>query len=246
MNKHALLVIFTSLLALVAVCQSPRVDTVAVSLLDKMSNMIGSMNSCAVTVNSNYDIPSRRLGLIKHSDEEQLFLHGPDKMLVRTEGDKGTRYISYDGKTLTCYSLDRNQYGQVTAPASIVSMIDTINRVYGIDFPAADIFYPSFVDDILADSKGLEYLGLTKVRGMECFHIAGIGKDKTFQFWIANDAYYLPIKIVIVYTNKPMNPQYEAVLTDWKVNPDLPDALFEFSAPPKAKKIKMTQVVINQ
>lgn len=36
-----------------------------------------------------------------------------------------------------------------------------------------------------------------------------------------------------------MNPQYEATLSNWQVNPNLPDALFDFTAPPKAIKIKM-------
>jgi hypothetical protein len=216
-----------------------RIDTVAVAILDKMSAMIGDLSSCSVTVKSNYDINSRELGLVKHSDEDQLFLHGPDKLLLRSEGDKGSRDFFFNGKTLSYYSLDQNQFGQVETPVSLMEMIDTVNKLYGIEFPIADFFYPSFVDDILAESRNLMYLGLTKVDGKECFHIAGTAADKTFQFWIANDAYYLPVKVVIVYTNKELNPQYEAVLSNWQVNPSLPDALFEFTAPPKAKRIKL-------
>jgi hypothetical protein len=121
-------------------------------------------------------------------------------------------------------------------------MIDTVNKLYGIDFPVADFFYPGFVDDILAESRDLVYLGLTKVNGKECFHIAGTAKDKTFQFWISNDAFSLPAKVVIVYTSKEMSPQYEAVMSDWQINPSLPDALFEFSPPHMAKRIKLVPV----
>jgi hypothetical protein len=66
-----------------------------------------------------------------------------------------------------------------------------------------------------------------------------MGTDKSFQFWISNDAFTLPVKMVIVYTTKPMNPQYEAVLSDWQVNPTLPDAMFDFSIPHKAQKVKL-------
>ncbi len=219
--------------------QTRKIDTVAVTILDKMSAMIGDLSSCSVTIRSNYDIRSKELGLVKHSDEEQLFLHGPDKLLIRSEGDKGSRDFVYDGETLSYYSMDKNQYGQIRIPASIMEMIDTVNKLYGIEFSGADFFYPGFVDDILAESKALVYLGLTKVDGKECFHIAGTASDKTFQFWISNDAFTLPLKMVIIYTGKELSPQYEAVLTDWQVNPMLPDALFNFSAPPKAKKIKL-------
>jgi hypothetical protein len=220
--------------------QSSRIDTVAVSILDRMSAMIGDLASCSVNVRSNYDIHNKELGLVKHSDEEQLFLRGPNKLLFKSEGDHGGRDFFYNGQTLSYYSQDKNQYGQIQTPAStIVDMIDTVNKLYGIEFPVADFFYPSFVDDILADSKNLVFLGLTKVNGKECFHIAGTAPDKTFQFWIANDAYSLPLKVVIVYTARELNPQFEAVLSDWQINPSLPDALFEFAPPTKAKKVKL-------
>lgn len=239
MYKKLLFVLFTGISAVHLSAQTRRIDTVAVSILDKMSAVIGDLTSCSVKVKSNYDITSRELGLIKHSDEQELFLHGPNKMLIRSEGDKGSRYFLFNGKTLSYYSLDKNQYSQIETPASLIEMIDTVNKLYGVEFPAADIFYPSFVDDILAQSKNLMYLGLTMVDGKECFHIAGTAADKTFQFWVSNDAYYLPMKIVIVYTGKAMNPQYEAVLSNWQVNPNLPDAIFEFTPPVRAKHVKM-------
>jgi hypothetical protein len=45
--------------------------------------------------------------------------------------------------------------------------------------------------------------------------------------------------MVIIYTAKEMSPQYEAVLSNWQVNPELPDALFAFTVPHKARKVKL-------
>ena len=239
MYKKFLFVLFTGILTVHLQAQTRRIDTVAVSILDKMSAVIGDLSSCSVTIRSNYDVSSRELGLVKHSDEQELFLRGSGKMLLRSEGDKGSRYFLFNGKNLSYYSMDKNQYSQIETPASLIEMIDTVNKLYGIEFPIADFFYPSFVDDILAESKNLMYLGLTQVDGKECFHIAGTAADKTFQFWVSNDAYYLPIKTVIVYTNKEMNPQYEAVLSNWQVNPNLPDAIFQFTPPVRSKQVRM-------
>ena len=239
MYKKFLFVLFTGILTVHLQAQTRRIDTVAVSILDKMSAVIGDLSSCSVTIRSNYDLSSRELGLVKHSDEQELFLRGSSRMLLRSEGDKGSRYFLFNGKNLSYYSMDKNQYSQIETPASLIEMIDTVNKLYGIEFPIADFFYPSFVDDILAESKNLMYLGLTQIDGKECFHIAGTAADKTFQFWVSNDAWYLPVKVVIVYTNKEMNPQYEAVLSNWQVNPDLPDAIFQFTPPVKSKQVRM-------
>lgn len=246
MHKKLLLLIFICAFCTLVKAQTPKIDTVAVYLLDKMSAMIGDLNACSVTIKATYDINSREFGLIKHSNEHQLYIHGQNKLLVRSEGDKGTRYISYNGSTLTYYSHDKNQYGQVNMQVPVMAMIDSVSKVYGIEFPAADFFYPTFVDDILADAKNLAFLGNTMVDGKECFHIAGTAKDKTFQFWITDDGFYLPAKMVIVYTSKENNPQYEAALTNWQINPDLPDALFEFSVPPMAKKVKLLPVTLKK
>ena len=243
MKKKILFIVFTLCLFKLSVnAQLPKIDTVAVSILDRMSAVLGELNSCSVTVKSNYDINSKQFGLIKHSDEELLYLHGPDKLLVKADGDKGNHTLLYNGKKFTIYSLDKNQYGEIDTKSTLLDMIDSVNKVYGIEFPASDFFYPGFVDDIISESKTLAFLGMTRVNDKDCYHIAGTAKDKTFQFWISDDAYYLPLKMVIVYTNKQNNPQYEATLTNWQINPDLPAAIFEFVAPPNAKKIKLIPV----
>jgi hypothetical protein len=221
--------------------QKAKIDTIAVAILDRMSALIGDLSSCHVTVKSNYDVRSQHLGLVKHGDEEQLYMQGPDKLLIRSQGDRGDRNIFYNGESLSYFSVENNQYATLPFSLPIVNMIDTVNKIYGINFPAADFFYPSFVDDLLSESRYLIYLGMTKVDGKDCFHIAGITADKSYQFWITDDALGLPLKMVIVYTNQDMNPQYEAVLSDWQINPILPAALFEFMIPPKAKPIKMAK-----
>jgi hypothetical protein len=225
---------------------SRRIDTIAIAIMDKMSAVLGELGSAGVTIHTNYDVSSRELGLIKHSDEQQLYLHAPDRLMLRSEGDQGSREYYFDGSKFSYYSLDKNQYGQIDTSLPLMEMIDTVNKLYGIEFPVADFFYPGFVDDILYQSRDLVYLGLTKVDGKECFHIAGAAPDKTYQFWICNDAYYLPMKMVIVYTNKQNNPQYEATLSNWQINPSLPDALFDFSVPLKARKIKMVPLALKK
>ena len=246
MKIRFLFIILVCLLAGNVNAQSSRIDTVAVSVLDRMSATINELTSCSVHVKSNYDVSNQALGLVKHSDEEHVYIGGPDKLLIRSEGDKGNKYIHYDGKMLSYYSLDKNHYSQVPVPATVMEMIDHMNKNYGIVFPVADFLYPGFVDDILAESTDLVLLGMTKVDGKDCYHIAGVAKDKTFQFWIHDDPFYLPVKMVIVYTEKPMNPQFEASYSDWQVNPNLPAAIFDFKVPPGAKKIKLTPLAAKK
>jgi hypothetical protein len=247
MNKKFLIGVFLCIAAATgASAQRTNIDTIAVAILDRMSAMIGSLSSCHYTVKSNYDIRSQHLGLVKHGDDEEIYMQGPNKLLIHSQGDRGERSLYYDGETLNYYSLENNQFATLLLSAPIVDMIDTVNKLYGIEFPASDFFYPTFVDDLLSESKNLIYLGMTKVDGKDCYHIAGSTPDMGYQFWISNDALTLPIKMVIVYTSRDMNPQYEAILSDWQINPVLPSSLFDFMVPPKAKKIKMAKSPVKK
>ena len=58
------------------------------------------------------------------------------------------------------------------------------------------------------------------------------------QYWISNDAYFLPKRYLIIYKDKE-NMQFEGTFSDWKLNPDIPDTVFEFNPPPKANQIKI-------
>jgi hypothetical protein len=240
MTKKVFLLLFTCLLLGQAQAQTSRYDSAAVSILDKMSRVMGDLSSVSATVKTNYDVGSRELGLVKHSDVQHVYVGGANKLVVMSEGDKGSKQFYYDGNTFSYYSVDRNQYAKVNAPSSIVDMIGSVHEKYGIVFPLADFLYPTFVDDILSDARSLELLGVTKVDGKDCFHIAGVCKDKIFQFWITDDAFYLPVKMVIIHTDRPMSPQFEATYCDWQINPVLPASIFEFNAPPGARKIKLT------
>ena len=75
------------------------------------------------------------------------------------------------------------------------------------------------------------------LQGKECFYIIIRDKDKTVQLWLANDAFVLPVKMIIMYQSSNEAKQYEATFSDWDINPFLPDVMFEFQPPPKAKEI---------
>ncbi|MEK6481058.1 DUF2092 domain-containing protein [Catalinimonas sp. 4WD22] len=222
-------------------------DPIAVLILDRMSEVIGDLNSCSFTLHTSYDlqdstffIPIHGLGLVKYFSVDEVYLVGPDKMLVNSNGDRGHRGYWYSGDTLTFYSYTENNFARVDAPdSSILETIYTIHDQYGIDFPAADFFNPYFTDDLLFQSNQLLFMGSSMINGKDCFRIIAAGEDKNVQLWISNDALTLPQKMVIVYLHQEDSPQYEVTFSDWQLNPDLPSALFEFSPPPRAAEITL-------
>ncbi|HNS18595.1 MAG TPA: DUF2092 domain-containing protein [Bacteroidales bacterium] len=218
--------------------QEPRVDTVAVMIIDRMATVIGELNSCSFTLNTTMDVNDPDFGLIKRTWTDEVYLVGPDKMHLQTHGDKGNRGFWYNGWQAVTYSFDENNFATIEAPDNLIAMIDTINHHYGIEFPAADFFYPTFTDDLLANFDTIVFLGKKKLNGRECFHILVSNQAISVQMWFTGDAFTLPQQFVIRYKNEE-NRQYEATFSNWQLNPEIPAAVFEFTPPPAAREVSI-------
>ena len=214
-------------------------DSIAVAILDSVSDKISVLETCSFKFDSEFDISSSEYGLITHTESGNIFLKGPDKMTIERKGDRGHRKFFYDGKTYSLYSFDKNQFASGPATISIIELIDSLSSYYGVEVPGADIFYPDFVDNILETSNNLVYLGIVMIEDNECYHVAGAMDDMTFQFWIKTISPGLPLKMSIVYINKPEKPRYSIRFSDWRLDEDISDSTFEFSAPEGAKQIKL-------
>ena len=240
-NKKSI-VVFLSLVFLIfnTLISNAQIDSSAVAILDRMSYALGSLKSCSFTLKTESDLLDDRLGLITNFNVAQINLRGPDKFFISKSGDFGNKEFFYNGKDFAYNSKDNKLYAIAPAPPTIIETFDSISNTLGIDIPSADFFYPYFTDDLLEISDNLQYLGITKNLDKSYHHIAGTTDSITYQIWISNDSSFLPVKFTIVYSKKASSPQYTAVYSDWVLNPELPDSMFEFIVPSGSLKVKFS------
>ena len=236
--KKMLLFLPLFLICLLTSAQN-KTDSVAIVILDQMSHIIGDLVAVDFTVETRNDVNDPMFGQVSQFSVNQVIFDGPDKMYINSNGVKGHRSFWYNGELLVYYSFNENNYVIIETPPTTIETIDFINNEYGIDFPAADFFYPSFSADIIKASNELVYAGKNTIEEKECFHIISRQKDMTVQFWIENSVLFLPVKMLIMYNSENQNMQYEATFKEWKINPDLPDAMFSFLPPPGAHEVKI-------
>lgn len=216
--------------------QESQKDTIAVMILQRMSDVIGDLTSVSFSMATSIDVEDGNYGTVKQFGRDEVYMVGPDKMLIHEYGYKGHRGFWYNGETITYYSFDENNFAVIPSPPTIIQTIDSVHQTYGIVFPSADFFYPTFTEDVLDYFDDVIYLGKKIVDGEECFHILASSKDLSAQFWMKNDAFNLPKKFILTYKNKN-NTQYESTFSNWNLNPDLPLSAFEFMVPSQAQEI---------
>jgi hypothetical protein len=160
-------------------------------------------------------------------------------MHIHSKGPKEETGYWYNTDLLMYYSFTTNAYGFIETPDNIIETIDMVNADYGVDFPAGDFFYPTFTDDLLEHSESIYYLGLVNFEGKDYHHIVAKGSEKHIQIWINNDTFALPARYVIHEKQNGETLQFEGIFYNWKLNPELPDAIFDFVAPENARRLNI-------
>jgi len=211
-------------------------DSRAVDSLDKLSEVIGNLSSLSYTVDS-YSVDKDSVAITKLSD---VYLRGANKMFIENSGTKGNRSFWYDGEKFSYFLFDKNEYDILDAPDSTLKLIDSIHSKFGIYFPAADFLYPTLTDDILENYDSLLYSEDEKAEGIDCILLEANNDKNNVLVWI-DKKLNLPVKMVITSKTEE-NIYYEAVYSNWKLDPELPDIMFEFQPPSNSTQVKFQPI----
>ena len=238
MRKNLLLIPLISCFFLGNAQEVKDIDSTAIFILDKMSNIIGDLESVSFDLNNSLDELDDTKNILKNYSKSTISFSGPNKLHIRTEGTKGRSSFHYDGSCMSYYNFDENNYVKLKAAATTLDMIDDMHVDYNFIFPAADFFYPSFVDDMIEEFDAIKFLGAKTINGEDCYHIMAISDAYNVQLWISNKTYLLP-KHFVVINKSNSNLQYESTFSNWTLNPNIPDSVFDFLPPPKARLISI-------
>jgi hypothetical protein len=183
---------------------------------------------------------------LQYGIDVETFVRRPDRLRVNAEGDLVDKQFYFDGKTITLYDKDDNVYGTLEVPPDIESALDKASKEFGVRVALTDLASPQLCEVIGKKVKHSLYVGLHKVRGVPCHHLAFDSDEVQLQLWIDAGDKPLPRKVVLNYKNLPAEPEWTAYLSDWNFAPQLNDNLFAFTPPQGAEKIKFIPVQASQ
>ena len=206
-------------------------ETQAIDELDKMSETIGKLTSCSYSlsvtsmqvdkaVNSEFD---------KNTNSHEVYMQGPAKFYIHSSGTKGRNSYWYNGERFSFYAHDRQVFDTIRTQGNVIEVMDYLNQRYGIYFPAADFFYPTLTDDLIGFSNEVISLENQTIEQKEYLIVQATNTKKNIIIWI-DKLSNLPFKFIISpQTDKGL--YYEAVFSNWKLNPMFSDIIFEFIPP---------------
>lgn len=218
-------------------CEKPKyLEEEAILSFDEMSGTIGDMTSCSYTI----EVQSLRGGGEMKQVTHDVYFKGPDKIYIYSKGEDLSRGYWYNGSQFAYYNYLEKTYDTVHAPGTIIQTIEAIHEKYGVYFPAADFFYPTFTDDMIDNFDSILFLNKEKLKQKSLMDIVGLNAEKEVLFTLTKDDNgVLPIGLSIYKHNEKAKLVYDADIYNWRSNPNLPDRLFNFVPREDAKRVKL-------
>ena len=208
----------------------PPVEPEAMASLDRMGAYLRALRTFTVRSETTTDEVTVDDEKLQFTGTVSMQVRRPDRLRMEVSSDRKDRQFFYDGRTLTIFGQRVGYYATVPAPGTIRELIALAEDKYGVVLPLSDLFRWGAEASPSAAVKEAAVIGLSRVGGVWCDHVAVRQDDVDWQVWIERGKTPLPRKVVITSKTVPTHPQFVAVM-NWNVAPTFDEATFRFSPP---------------
>jgi hypothetical protein len=229
-----------ALSALAADAPAPKanpIDPKADAVLKRMGEYLGSAKRFTVTAYNMIDQTMDNGQKVQVARNQKIAVRRPDGITATVAGDFDDVQFWYDGKNVTLLNVRANTYGVTEAPATLDATFDMLAEKYGLAIPLADLLFADPYKTLIANVHSATHLGTGYVLDVKCDHLAFRQEGVDWQIWVEQGDKPVPRKVVITYKESAGYPQYIALLSDWNLAAEVPDAQFTPKLPADAKKV---------
>jgi hypothetical protein len=216
--------------------KAPDIEPKAGEVLKQMCDYLKNLQQFSVQAEVTEDVLLTSGQRIQSGRSVEASVRRPGRLRAESVGDTDDRQLVYDGKTITLLDRSKNFYTTIAAPPELDAALEHATQAFNLRAPLADLIYTQAYENLTAGVVSGFYVGLSKVQGVPCHHLAFKQKDIDWQIWVEDSPTPVPRKFLI--TDKTAQGlQFTAVFTKWNTSPQFEESQFTFVAPEKAEKI---------
>jgi hypothetical protein len=216
--------------------KAPDIEPKAMEVLKQMCDYLKNLQQFSVQAEITEDVLLTSGQRIQYARSVEAAVRRPDRMRAESVGDTDNRQMVYDGKTITLLDRTKNFYTTIPAPPELDAALEHAIQAFNLRAPLADLISTKSYEYLTEGAISGFYVGLSKVQGVPCHHLAFRQKDIDWQIWVEDGPTPVPRKFLIT-DKKAQGLQFTAVFTKWNTSPQFEEGLFTFVAPEKAEKI---------
>jgi hypothetical protein len=211
--------------------KGPVIEPRARQVLQQVGDFMKSAERFTFTMEATREVVMETGQKIQYGSVHDIAVRKPDRVKVISAGDLGDFKLWYDGNRLTVLSVERNTYSTETVPATIDEAFDKMAKEKGISPPMVSLLFSDPIQILKSKVRSGFYVGLSKIRGVECHQLAFSSEEMHSQIWISAGVSPVIRKVVLTYRKEKSTPQFTAYLSDWDFSPVLPDSIFMYILP---------------
>ena len=169
-----------------------------------------------------------------------VMVRRPDRLRAVSTGDMGRTQFFYDGEKATLVDLQQNRYATFPVRGSLDAALKKGTRSYGLRAPLSHVLYSDAYASLPSTDRLGTSIGVAKIRGQSCHHLAFRQKDVDWQIWIRTGERPLPCKrLVTAMDRENKGLQFSALFTQWKTAADFPAGTFSFRPPAGQNQVEI-------
>lgn len=219
------------------------IDAASKAVLERMCTFLASTKAFTVHVDTAAEEVLQSGVKVQRHASGDVKIQRPNMLHATIDGDLIDRSFWYDGQSFAIFLPSQAIYSLAAAPPTLDACMDWVVAKTGFSFPLLDYVYSDPLPGLIEGVRLTHNLGLSKVDGVDCTHLAFKQSTINWQVWIENSATPVPRKIVVDYKAEPGAPQYIAVLSGWKFPEALPAGNFKFTPPAGTSQVPLLQRV---
>jgi len=223
--------------------KNSTVDPNALSLLKRMSSVLGNAKSFSFQSNSIHEVPILSGQLITLFSVGEVVLKRPDKLCARLGGDAPPFDFYYDGGNVSAFAPQKKVFSTLKAPTTIDEMLSGLQHETGIRFPSSPLLFSDPYSVLTRRLLSAVVVGPTKVNGIECDHLAFRAPGVNWEIWIDSGPNALPLRLAVTFTDKPNFPRTVIEFSRWNLHRHLSNSSFVFHKPGGVEEISFAGVL---
>jgi hypothetical protein len=218
--------------------QNSSTSVQAKMLLLNTADYLAKAKGFSVNVDANYDITQHSGQKIEFGESYHVLLSRPNDLRIDfVDRDGSKRQILFNGSTMTMFEPGQAFYGNLTKPGTVDQIISYIVNELQTPIPMSLLLLTSAPQQLQTRVTEIALVDDERLGGTLVYHLAARTADIDFQVWIAQGNEPTPRRIVITYKKSRGQPQFSALLSDWRLNPPVNASDFVFTPPAGARPV---------
>jgi hypothetical protein len=213
-------------------------DSKAIDVLNQMAAYTKSLDQMTIKGEVFADARLDAGLIISNPSEISLKIDRPGSLYLKSFDGINTQEIYIREEKLTIFNSEKNFYASSEVPAKIEDAMQFAIDKLDLDVPLGELFFADSALALLTDQDTLLYLtDKSRIRGVDCHHIAIRGDDFDLQLWIEEGDRPVPRKMLVTMKWEGGSPR-RAALMEIKATSGLDPKIFEFKPPEGAQEIR--------